>query len=273
MNKCEKLPEEAWECYKTLRSTIEKYSRMKSHLEFNEECIRRKIIPKGLKMKQKINFKERRITDKCSDIIKKAEGDIMEEYVRWLEEKVVSLEELGRSAEETLSEKCEEAQLDRVIQQLTTEKERKEKKCKEEKEKKLCRLVEEQEKEDDEEVENEENRIQGDKGRKDKRKELSDDKKGNRRKRRRNIRRKKKLKRREKRRLKREREEQEFRRILDASKEIHLPEDMYDVMDNTDYGWSDAEKEVCKLGLKFVPTVKVSIAQRNSMTLKDLRII
>ena len=37
---------------------------------------------------------------------------------------------------------------------------------------------------------------------------------------------------------------------------VELPDDMYALLDNTQYEWSDVEKKVASLGLKFVPTVK-----------------
>ena len=83
----------------------------------------------------------------------------------------------------------------------------------------------------------------------------TDNERGCRRRRRKHIRRKKKTKRKEKRKRKREENEGEFRRILEGAKDVQLPEDMYEVLDNTNYEWSEKEKEVCSLGLKFVPTV------------------
>ena len=63
-----------------------------------------------------------------------------------------------------------------------------------------------------------------------------------------------KKKRRRCRKLARKREEWE--NILERSKEVHLPDNMYESLNNTNYQLSEIEKKVTSLGLRFVPTVK-----------------
>ena len=47
-----------------------------------------------------------------------------------------------------------------------------------------------------------------------------------------------------------------MKEILSKARDIVLPDDMYDPLDNTNYNWKENEKEVCSLGLKFVPTIR-----------------
>ena len=51
MMKCGYLPQNVWEKVKTLRKIIEKQVRMKSHLEYDEECRLLNVVPKGKKIK------------------------------------------------------------------------------------------------------------------------------------------------------------------------------------------------------------------------------
>ena len=57
-----------------------------------------------------------------------------------------------------------------------------------------------------------------------------------------------------KKRILRQRED-EMKEILSKARDIVLPDDMYDPLDNTNYNWKENEKEVCSLGLKLVPTI------------------
>ena len=52
------------------------------------------------------------------------------------------------------------------------------------------------------------------------------------------------------------RKREEWENILEKSKEVHLPDNMYEPLNNTNYQLSEIEKKVTSLGLKFVPTVK-----------------
>ena len=48
----------------------------------------------------------------------------------------------------------------------------------------------------------------------------------------------------------------ELKDLLSKANEKELPQDMFHPLDNTDYNWQEQEKDVCSLGLKFVPTIR-----------------
>ena len=53
-----------------------------------------------------------------------------------------------------------------------------------------------------------------------------------------------------------EKKKEEWRKLLRKSHEVNSREDMYEPVDNTNYQWSETQKRVASLGLKFVPTVR-----------------
>ena len=69
-----------------------------------------------------------------------------------------------------------------------------------------------------------------------------------------------KKKKRRQRKLRRKREE--WKKIPGKAHEINLPDNMYETLDHTNYQWSEVEKKVTSLGLKFVPTVRRSNTPR-----------
>ena len=52
------------------------------------------------------------------------------------------------------------------------------------------------------------------------------------------------------------RKKMEPKDLLREANIVELPDDMFHPLDNTSYNWQEQEKEVCSLGLKFVPTIR-----------------
>ena len=52
------------------------------------------------------------------------------------------------------------------------------------------------------------------------------------------------------------RKKMELKDLLREANNVEMPDDMFHPLDNTNYNWQEQEKEVCSLGLKFVPTIR-----------------
>ena len=266
MQICGQLPTNIWNVFKKVRRTNDKLVRYQSHLKFNQECLRKGTIPRGMEIKKKPMF-HTEIGVRCTEIMKEAEVKIIRETIVGLARTVKEIEREMERLKEELRGQCkseeESEELMKVIQQ---EENRKRRTMERRKEKKMKCLIEIRTGDAGCEPTRKERSRRG--GRKDGRERRitgpaaedqptleKDNEKGCRRKRRKHRRRKKKAKRKEKRKRKREEKEEELKSKLEEAKEVSLPEDMYEVMDNTNYEWDEKEREVCALGLKFVPTV------------------
>ena len=232
-----KLPQQVWKDYKNWRNVSKKVDRYTEHFKYMERCLNDGRIPKGFKLKSKVTFDDHELRQKCQELNDMAARESIPQVMQWLSNQIqLKLIEL-KDNEDHLYESAGEELYTELLQDLMRERGRNRTSQQKTHEKKFQQLV---------------NPSTAHNSAVDCSNRSSFCHQNNRRKNKNNRRRLRKN-------WMRNRDgvgAQEIRTLLSTSKDYPLSEDMFDAFNLTGEPLTSAEAEVCKLGLKYVPTVR-----------------
>ena len=240
MKKCK---HEVWTIFKELRKKTHKKGRYTRNVNYLRECLQRNCIPKGLNTKNKATYIDEELRNKYTELNKSAITDYLPLLIDWINDNITILNKEIEYRDRELKRVAIESDYLELQNILITEDKRINQKSVDKQWKKLDSLINI----DNNEKSNEMNSTNTTHNSIINRTSLFITG-NNRRKNKNNTARRKSNWLRP--------EQRELLEQLSRSKDIVLPEDMFNPINLTDQQLTEDELNVCKLGLKFIPTVK-----------------
>ena len=233
--------EEAWNVIKGWRNTCHKLDRYVRNIAFLNECVQNGIIPKGFRMESNITYLNDELHAICRGINDNASNLIINEVIDWLDVEIKRLMQSEKDLELDLRRCMSNEDYESILLTVTNERQRINRNENDKQQRKLDNLLNVAPNlplEDSVEL------LQPPRPRR-----RSVFKRGRNRRVNRNSNRRRKsnwIR----------PEARPLLNLLQEANEMELPDDMFDPIQLTEDNLDENEKNVCKLGLKFVPTVK-----------------
>ena len=233
---------EVWDVVKTWRKICHKLDRYLRNITFLNECIQNNLVPHGFRMDSNVTYMDKELLNICNEINIDASNSVINEVVNWLDVEIRKIVVDEADVRDKLKQIASVEDFQSISETVTRERQRVNGSENDKQQKKLDRLL------------TEHNARHGILEETPVRTRSNTSRRSTFvRRRNRRVNRKSSIRR------KRnwiKNANLELLNLLRDADNIQLPEDMYDAINLTDTNLDENESNVCRLGLKFVPSIR-----------------